>query len=236
MPGPPTGEQDVNATQAGVAPPSPAAPPPPAQEKETKDGLQPASQKDAGKEAYGPPEPPSQEELHKKYDVTQQDVTKLEKSVPQYERYSMAAAADRLRADERPLDNGAQARALKSEAFAENFYNKNVRPIEDKMVDPNQHKVKGLRDYEPGVDPEAANKLAMRAHLDHHVGAQAGRDGVQPGADAGGPEGRKSWEEVPALRSEMYRAEAHETAREAVANNHANNGHAQAQSHAAPAR
>jgi hypothetical protein len=167
------------------------------------------------------PVPPTEEEKHQKYDVTVQDVAKLDKAVTQYEKYQIVAMEDRQRAEDRPLDQGAQARANRSEAFAEKYYNKNIKPIEDRMVDPNQNKVKPFREYEPGVDVSAASKLAMRAHTDHICGPDTHHPNeIRPGAFSAGVtemgEGSHSRQEIPALRSEMYREEAREHAREAV--------------------
>jgi hypothetical protein len=158
----------------------------------------------------GAPKPPTQEELHQKYDITKQDAANAERSVGKQEKYEVVAAVQRQWADEHPFDRGAAARAEKSEAFAKSHYEKNVKPFEEKMMGPDG-KPSNYRDYEPGVDSESVKKLAMRAHLDHKIEPTVNENGVQVG---GG--GQYSWKEMPEIKAEVHRDAAREVARDAV--------------------
>jgi hypothetical protein len=159
------------------------------------------------------PKAPSQAELHEKYDITKQDAANAERSVGKQEKYEVVAALQRQWADEHPFDRGAAARAEKSEAFAKKHYETNVKPFEDKMMGPDG-KPSNYREYEPGVDPEAVKKLAMRAHLDHKIEPVVNENGVQVG---GG--GQYTWKEMPEIKSEVHRDAAREVARDTVARN-----------------
>jgi hypothetical protein len=158
---------------------------------------------------------PSQAELHEKYDVTKEDVTKAGLAVKQYERYSVVAKADETFADEHPMNQGARARAERSQAFAEKYYTKNVEPFEKTMMGPNGQP-KNYLNYEPGADPEEAKKFATRSYVDHKVGPSITPDNDHIQVANGG---KFSSSEIPGMRAEMLRDEARDKARDAVAQN-----------------
>jgi hypothetical protein len=170
------------------------------------------------------PPPPTEAELHQKYDVTKEDVAKAGQSVKQYERYSVVAKADEVYADEHPNNQGARARAERSQGFAEKYYAKNVEPFEKTMIGPNGQPKNSIN-YEPGANQEDAKKFASRSYIDHKVAPSVTADNDHIRVANGGT---FSSQEIPGMRAEMLRDEARDKARDAVAQSPANHGHAKA--------
>jgi len=188
----------------------------------TKD---PQAQQGGGiQQSIGPPAPPSEAELHRKYDVTKEDVAKAGQAVKQYERYSVVAKADEIYADEHPHNEGARARAERSQGFAEKYYAKNVEPFEKTMMGPNGQPKEHLT-YEPGASQDDAKKYALRSYIDHKVPPSVTPDNDHIRVANGGT---FSSHEIPGMRTEMLRDEARDKARDAVAQSPSNARHAMA--------
>jgi hypothetical protein len=165
-----------------------------------------------------PPPPPTEAELHQKYDVTKEDVAKAGQAVKQYERYSVVAKADEIYADEHPNNQGARARAERSQGFAEKYYSKNVEPFEKTMMGPNGQPKEYLN-YEPGASQDDAKKYASRSYIDHKVAPSVTPDNDHIRVANGGT---FSSHEIPGMRAEMLRDEARDKARDAVAKSPSN--------------
>ena len=173
----------------------------------------------------GRPEPkPTEAELHQKYDVTKEDVTKAGQAVNQYERYSVVAKADEVYADEHPNNQGARARAERSQTFADKYYTKNVEPFEKTVIGPNGQPKQSLN-YEPGANQEDAKKFASRSYIDHKVAPSVTADNDHIRVGNGGTYGSQ---EIPGMRAEMLRDEARDKARDAVSQAPAHHAHAKA--------